>query len=377
MSMLEVVGLQKQFAVGPTKRGKPPAHVVHAVEGVSFSVDKGEVLTIVGESGCGKSTIARMLVGLVEPTAGTIWVDGHELGAERTQADRRRIQLVAQNPWSALNRRRSIRHALEQALLAHRIGASKAERTSLIETIIERVGLHRSHLDQQPSGVSGGELARAVLARALLLSPQVLVLDEPTASLDVSVKATVVNLLLDLQAELGLTMVLITHEIEIARKLADHANVMYLGRMVESGTGPQVLEHPRHPYARMLLASMPVADPHARVLNLGTGEVPSAINPPSGCAFHPRCSYAIDRCRVDAPVLRIHGDRVLSCHLADQLGSSEAKAAQPVTGVLSVDSEPAGTLRVGQVSAPTGPNVEGCPVVHQPQDDPTAAASAH
>lgn len=323
MSLLEVSGLQKRFVLGEgprTKRGeKPRPLVVHAVDGVSFDLEQGEVLTIVGESGCGKSTIAKMLVGLVPPTAGVIRVDGRELGAERTQADRRLIQLVSQNPWSALNRRRSLRHALEQPLLAHRIGGSKAERTRLVEGMVERVGLSRSHLAQRPAGVSGGELARAVLARALLLSPKVLVLDEPTASLDVSVKATVVNLLLDLRVELSLSMVLITHEIDIARKLADRTAVMYLGRLVETGTGEGVLNDPNHPYSRMLLASMPVADPHARELPEVRGEVASAMAPPPGCAYHPRCPYVQDACARSIPLLQIHGDRMLACHRADEV----------------------------------------------------------
>ena len=351
MSLLEVAGLQKQFPLGVAKRGKPPAHVVHAVEGVSFDVAHGEILTIVGESGCGKSTIAKMLVGLVPPTAGSIWVDGRELAAERTQADRRLIQLVSQNPWSALNRRRTLRHALEQPLLAHKIGASKDERHQLIDDIIERVGLGRSHLEQRPAGVSGGELARAVLARALLLSPKVLVLDEPTASLDVSVKATVVNLLLDLRAELGIGMVLITHEIDIARKLADQAAVMYLGRLVETGTGAQVLGHPRHPYARMLLASMPVADPRARALPSGMGEVASAIAPPPGCAYHPRCAYVEDACALSIPLLQLHGDRMLACHRADELGTYAARHATTAAPDTAPDVPPADVPPVAQLGA--------------------------
>ncbi|MEO6822827.1 MAG: oligopeptide/dipeptide ABC transporter ATP-binding protein [Candidatus Nanopelagicales bacterium] len=340
MSLLEVSGLTKQYVLGqarPTVRGeKPRPLMVHAVEGVSFDLAKGEVLTIVGESGCGKSTIAKMLVGLVTPTAGTIRVDGRELGEERTQADRRLIQLVSQNPWSALNRRRNLRHALEQPLLAHHLGGSKAERTRLVESMVERVGLTNGHLAQRPAGVSGGELARAVLARALLLSPKVLVLDEPTASLDVSVKATVVNLLLDLREELGLSMLLITHEIDIARKLADRTAVMYLGRMVETGLSEAVLEQPHHPYSRMLLASMPVADPHARELPDVKGEVASAIAPPPGCAYHPRCPYVQDACARSIPLLRIHQDRMLACHRADEVSNPEfiaAHSARP-TGVV-------------------------------------------
>ncbi len=331
--MLQVSGLRKHFELAAGHVGKDPV-VVRAVEDVSFAIDKGETLTIVGESGCGKSTIAKMLVGLVAPTAGTVEVAGRMLSPDRTQDDRRLIQLVSQNPWSALNRRRTLRHALEQPLLAHGIGRTKADRARLVGEMVERVGLTDRHLGQLPAGVSGGELARAVLARALLLSPQVLVLDEPTASLDVSVKATVVNLLLDLRAELGLSMVLITHELDIARKLADKSAVMYLGRIVEQGSGEQVFDEPRHPYTRMLLASMPVADPEHRRLPEGLGEVASAIAPPPGCAYHPRCAYAEAICGTAVPELLLQGDRMLACHRADELGlPSEVAAAHAAAGV--------------------------------------------
>jgi ABC-type glutathione transport system ATPase component len=235
---LEVRDLRKRFVLeGATNwwGRKSPSLTVHAVEGVSFSVNAGEVLTIVGESGCGKTTVAKMLVGLVQPGGGQIRVDGHELAGERSTAERRLIQLVSQNPWSALNRRRSIRHALEQPLLVHEPELGRSARTQRVEEMVERVGLATSHLDKRPRDVSGGELARAVLARTLLGGPKVIVLDEPTASLDASVKATVVNLLLDLRAELGLCLVLITHDISVARRLADKSSVMYLGRFVETG----------------------------------------------------------------------------------------------------------------------------------------------
>jgi oligopeptide/dipeptide ABC transporter ATP-binding protein len=349
--LLEVSGLQKEFLLGDARRqkghGKGHPLIVHAVQGVSFELAQGEVLAIVGESGCGKSTIAKMLVGLVSPTAGTIRIDGRDLTDERTQADRRLIQLVSQNPWSALNRRRTLRHALEQPLLAHRIGGSKAERTRLVESIVERVGLTTSHLAQRPGGVSGGELARVVLARALLLSPEVLVLDEPTASLDVSVKATIVNLLLDLRLQLSLSMVLITHEIDIARKLADQAAVMYLGRMVETGPGGSVLEHPNHPYSRMLLASLPVANPHVRTRPAGRGEAASAMAPPPGCAYHPRCPYVQDGCTDSVPLLRVHDDRMLACHRAEEVCTRTAIGDEPPPSLSALTAA-----------------VEGCPVEH-------------
>ncbi|MYW06648.1 ATP-binding cassette domain-containing protein, partial [Streptomyces sp. SID3343] len=257
MTLLEVRELRRRFVLPQPfgrRRGEP--RVVHAVEDVSFDVAAGEILAIVGESGSGKTTVARVLAGLDAATAGTVAWGGRPLGAARTPADQRLVQLVTQNPRAAFNRRRTLRHALLQPLRVHGLGADRAEREALVVEMIGRVGLTEDHLDRLPSDVSGGELARLVLARALLVRPRVLVLDEPTASLDASVKATVVNLLLRLRDELGLAIVVITHEIDIARRLADRAAVMYLGRVVEIGAASRVLVAPRHPYAEMLLASV-------------------------------------------------------------------------------------------------------------------------
>lgn len=314
--LLEVRDLRKRFVVssGGGLFSAAQEATVHAVEDVSLSIEAGEVLTIVGESGCGKSTIAKMLAGLVDPTSGTMTVDGHELLPRRTTADRRRIQLVTQNPWSALNRRRTLHHALVQPLQVNHIGKDRRERDAMVHATIERVGLSKDHLTARPGDVSGGELARAVLARALLLSPQVLVLDEPTASLDASVKATVVNLLMDLRAELDLAMLLITHEIGIARTVADRAAVMYLGRLVEIGAADTVLTEPTHPYTRMLLDSVPLADPVHRRLDVGRGEAASAMFPPAGCAYHPRCDLRDDRCRTELPASVEHHGLLVACH---------------------------------------------------------------
>lgn len=322
MSVLKVEGLQKQFHI--ERQGKLFARnekmTVHAVEGVSFSVNAGEVLTIVGESGCGKSTVARMLVGTVPQSAGTVTIGDRVMPANRTAADRKLIQLVAQNPWAALNRRRTIGHALEQPLRANNIGDNTAERRDMVLQMLERVGLTPAYLDSRPGDVSGGELARAVLARALLLSPKVLVLDEPTASLDASVKATVVNLLMSLCSQLDLSMVLITHEISVARMIADQAAVMYLGRFVEKGPAEDVFNRPDHPYVRMLMDSVPSADPRERGLGDPKGEVPSAVAPPRGCAYHPRCDVVMDVCPQLRPELLPHENREVACHHYTDLG---------------------------------------------------------
>lgn len=321
--VLEVTDLHKRFAVRGSSAGNHGAErhgVVHAVEGVSFTVGRAEVLAIVGESGCGKSTIARMLVGLTEPSAGSIRVAGVDLAAERSAADRRLIQLVPQNPWSALNRRRSIRHALEQALIIHEPQLTRAQRMERILTMLDRLGLAHEHLDKRPGGVSGGELARIVLARVLLVQPTVLVLDEPTASLDASIKANVVNLLSELRTELGLSMVVITHEIPVARQVADSAAVIYMGRIAEIGAADEVLSNPAHPYSRLLLESVPRAEPGAPIAAAGRGEVPSAMNPPSGCAFHPRCPFEQQVCGEWLPEVLPYGRRLVACHRIEEIG---------------------------------------------------------
>ncbi len=309
MNALEVADLKKHYRI---KAGRGGDRVVHAVDGVSFAVPEGRTLAVIGESGCGKSTIARMLVGLAEPTEGSILVHGRE------EPGRREIQLVSQNPWSALNRRKSIRHALEQPLVVHRLYPDRAAREARVRELLELVGLTEEYLDRRPAGVSGGELQRVTVARALAVEPRILVLDEPTASLDVSVKALLVNLLTDLKRRLGLSYVLITHEIDIARHLADDVAVMYLGEFVETGEAEQVFSEPRHPYTQALLAAVPGFD--RRPVSALPGEVPSAVAPPPGCRFHTRCPSAVDSCSLTEPKLQPLADgRLLSCLRADEL----------------------------------------------------------
>ncbi|WTW98053.1 ABC transporter ATP-binding protein [Streptomycetaceae bacterium NBC_01309] len=327
--------LRRYFTLPRTLGKRGPGDRVHAVEDVSFDVAAGEILAIVGESGCGKSTVARMLAGLSEPTAGTVELDGRELPPHRDGKDQRLVQLVTQNPRAAFNRRRGIRHALHQPLRVHGLAADKAERERLALETVRRVGLSDEHLDRMPRDLSGGELARMVLARALLVAPRVLVLDEPTASLDASVKATVVNLLLRLRDELGLAIVVITHEIDIARRLADRAAVMYLGRIAEIGAASHVLHTPAHPYARMLLASVPEPDRGrtgpARsqdAVSGAVGEVPSAVAPPPGCLYHPRCPLATQVCRTEVPLPRLLAGAEVACHHAEDARAGEARAEE-------------------------------------------------
>lgn len=319
MSMLVAEGLEKHFRIDQGG-WKKTSLLVRAVSDVSFAVERGEVMTLVGESGCGKSTIARMLVGLADPTRGKITIDGKALQPQRTSSDRRLIQLVAQNPWSAFNRRRTLGHSLAQPLLVNKVVTDRRLRRTRVEEMVERVGLSTSHLAARPADVSGGELARAALARALLLSPKVLVLDEPTASLDASVKATVIDLLRELRTDLDLSIVLITHEIDVARMIADRAAVMYLGRIVETGAADLVLRRPSHPYTKMLLDSVPDPDPDHRELAAARGEVPSPIATPHGCAYHPRCQIASDECGLTRPELLGHAGVEVACHRVLDIG---------------------------------------------------------
>ncbi|GLX02560.1 ABC transporter ATP-binding protein [Microtetraspora sp. NBRC 16547] len=307
--LLELDHVTRRFPLGRRQ-------AVHAVEDVSLRLDPGETLAVVGESGCGKSTVARLAVGLIAPTRGTVRIGGTPTSTRMDRATRRHVQFVSQNPWSALNPRKTIGHSVGQPLAVHGLCPSRAERAARVAELLEQVGLPAHYAARRPSGVSGGELQRVTVARALAARPRAIVLDEPTASLDVGVKATVINLLLDLRASLGLSYVLITHELDIARHLATRIAVMYLGRIVEQGPAEQVFTAPRHPYTRMLLAAVPVPDPARRGLVALTGEVPSAVHPPPGCAFHPRCPYVADGCRERVPPLLAVGDRPSDRHSA-------------------------------------------------------------
>jgi oligopeptide/dipeptide ABC transporter ATP-binding protein len=309
----------------PLRRGlfTPVKELIYAVDGVSFEIAAGETLALVGESGCGKSTIARLLLRLDLPTRGRIRVDGQDVSTPAGLLRvRRLIQFVSQNPASALNRRRSILHALSQPLETHGIAREPNEKLSRVRELLSSVGLRDEHLHRYPNNMSTGQLQRVVVARALAMRPKMLVLDEPTASLDVSVKAMLVNLLLKLRAELSLTFLWITHEIDLAALVADRIAVMYLGRIVEIGPANAVFRNPRHPYTQSLLAAVPIADPRRRSdFRPLYGEVPSAINPPDGCLFHTRCPFVVPEvCTKRLPELRELGTKHLAaCHYAEEL----------------------------------------------------------
>ena len=317
---LEISELVKHF---PVRRGifAKARESVRAVNGVSLDIHDGETVAIVGESGCGKSTIARLILRLERPTSGSIQLKGEDLLAmEDTTVARRAIQLVSQNPWSALNRRKTIKHTLTQPLKVHDLVPTRADGTTRAAQLLQEVGLSPDYLYRYPSGISGGELQRVTIARALAVAPDVLILDEPTASLDVSVKASIINLLIELRELENLTYLFITHEIDIAKHVSDRIAVMYLGRIVEQGPTEEIFEDPKHPYTQSLLASVTVPDPQLRSeLKPISGEVPSAIDLPSGCTFHTRCPYVFDRCPEEIPELSIINPRHLAaCHLVEQ-----------------------------------------------------------
>jgi oligopeptide transport system ATP-binding protein len=296
--------VQKHFAIrgGLTGRGQQ----LQAVDGVSLSVQEGETLGLVGESGCGKSTLARCIVRLHEPTAGTIRFDGQDitrLSARHLRALRRDLVMVFQDPQASLNPRKRVDEIVGMPLRIHGMASGAALRTRVGE-LLELVGLSPSHAQRYPHEFSGGQRQRIGLARALATNPRLVVCDEPVSALDVSIQAQILNLLRDLQRELRLTLVFIAHDLGVVRHVSDRVAVMYLGRIVEIAPVDELYAHPVHPYSEALLSAVPVPDPD--VLDSGIvleGDVPSPIDPPAGCRFHPRCRYATDVCRVEDPPL--------------------------------------------------------------------------
>ena len=292
-------------------------HLLKAVDGVSFRLEAGRTLAVVGESGCGKSTLARVCALMEPPTSGTVAIVGKPAAADRTL--QLQNQMVFQNPFGSLNPRRTIGAALVEPLTINRRGARR-ERVVEARRMLDRVGLRPEAFDRYPHMFSGGQRQRVAIARALMLRPAVVTADEPVSALDVSVQAQVLNLLRDLQDELGIAYLFISHDISVVRHMAQDVLVMYCGRPAEQGPRSEVLDRPLHPYTRMLLSSTPFVDPARRRVSIPVrGELPSPIDTPQGCAFAGRCPYTQDRCRAERPGLRMVDGRLVACHFAEQV----------------------------------------------------------
>ena len=312
MNLLEVKNLSKKFPIGERLFGAP-RHWLHAVKEVDFVVPTGSVFGFVGESGSGKSTISNIISGVHRPTEGEILFQGRRLSQSQSQNDRRSIQMVFQDPETSLDPRKTVLFLIGEGLALHRIG-TKEERVGKVEAILVSVGLSSEALHKYPHELSGGQRQRVAVARALVLRPELLVLDEPTSALDVSVQAQILNLFMELQRAFSLTYIFITHDLKIVSHFADHIAVLYLGRIVETGPVSEVVDRPRHPYTKALLASVPdLGKPLDR--EPIKGEIPSPLNPPTGCAFRTRCPEATDFCLTPPEYKNFSQSRVL-CHFA-------------------------------------------------------------
>ena len=316
--VLEAVDLKKHF---PVKKGilRRTVGQVYAVDGVTFTIGEGETLGMVGERGCGKSTVARTVLRLVEPTSGSIKLDGHDvtrLGKAELRPYRRQMQMIFQDPFSSLNPRMSAGDIVGEPLLVHGLAGGK-EREKLVADIFDQVGLRRAQMKAYPHEFSGGQRQRISIARALALNPKLIVADEPVSALDVSIQAQVINLMMDLQREKRLSYLFIAHDLAVVEHISHRIAVMYLGKIVEYADKRTLFTNPQHPYTEALLSAVPVPNPKLkRIKRLLQGDVPSPINPPPGCTFHTRCPYAEARCKVEVPKLtEISPGHGVSCHL--------------------------------------------------------------
>ena len=316
--LLEVSSLKKYFPIkGAAFRRK--ADRVHAVDGVSFSIGRGEVVGLVGESGCGKSTVGRMILRLTEPTDGSVVVGGKDilrLSTRELKPYRREMQIIFQDPFSSLNPRMTAGEIVGEPLSTHGVARGR-EKQARIEELFDRVGLTKAQMNNYPHMFSGGQRQRIGIARALALNPKLIVCDEAVSALDVSIQAQVINLLMDLQRELGLSYLFISHNLSVVEHISQRVAVMYLGRIVEYADKKTIFLNPGHPYTEALLSAVPIPDPKLRREKIVLeGDVPSPVNPPSGCHFHTRCPYVFDRCKVESPTLReISKGQLVACHL--------------------------------------------------------------
>jgi len=319
-ALLSVRNLKKYFPIRRGVLSRVTAHV-KAVDDISFDIKRGETFGLVGESGCGKTTAGRAILRLIEPDAGEIRFEGADLAklnAAELRRKRRDMQIIFQDPYASLNPRMTIRAIVGEPFAIHGLAKGK-ERDDKVASLLKTVGLDPSVMNRYPHEFSGGQRQRIGIARALALRPKLIVADEPVSALDVSIQAQIINLLADLQQQFGLTYLFISHAIPVIEHISTRIGVMYLGKLVEVGTSEQICLAPKHPYTQALLSAVPIPDPAAKKQRIVLkGDVPTPINPPSGCRFHTRCPIAVDRCKVEEPPLRRLADsRLAACHLVE------------------------------------------------------------
>jgi len=363
MALLEVEGLVKHFVAQRSLFGRALAHV-RAVDGVSFSLEAGKTLALVGESGCGKSTVSRLVLRLIEPDAGAIRFDGRDLrslDAEALRAFRREAQIVFQDPYASLNPRMTVGQLLTEPLALHDLMPA-SRRRGRVEELLHLVGLEPRLARRYPHEFSGGQRQRIAIARALAVEPKLIICDEPVSALDVSIRSQILNLLRELQDRLGLAYIFVSHDLAVVKHIADRVAVMNLGQIVETAAADALFAGPRHPYSRALLSAIPLPQPRARRARVMLeGEIPSALNPPSGCRFHTRCPFVIERCRSEAPRLVADGmGHATACHRVSELPSADAilpaagfsPALEKLVAAFSRKTEGAGPAGVG-IQTPT------------------------
>ncbi|MBR0775104.1 dipeptide ABC transporter ATP-binding protein [Bradyrhizobium diazoefficiens] len=368
MALLEVEGLVKHFVADRSLFGRALAHV-RAVDGVSFSLEAGKTLALVGESGCGKSTVSRLVLRLIEPDAGTVRFDGRDLrslDAGALRAFRREAQIIFQDPYASLNPRMTVGQILSEPLALHDL-VPAGRRGERVAELLHLVGMEPRLARRYPHEFSGGQRQRIAIARAFAVEPKLIICDEPVSALDVSIRSQILNLLRDLQDRLALAYIFVSHDLAVVKHIADRVAVMNLGQIVETAAADALFAGPRHPYSRALLSAIPLPQPRARRARVMLeGEIPSALNPPSGCRFHTRCPFVIDRCRNEAPGLVADGTgHATACHRVGDLPSADAilpaaagfsPALEKLVAAFSRKTEGAGPAGVGiQSATPTTP----------------------